>query len=258
MPLFDTHCHLDFAEFDNDRIDVFNCAQARGVEKILLPGVRAEQWANLMGLARQHPQQLCFALGLHPFWCDSHQTAHLIQLEKVLQQKPDGLVAIGECGLDAVAAPARMKKQQALLEAQLELALKFELPVILHIRKAHPQLQQLLKRFTGIRGVIHGFSGSYELAKSYLDLGMLLGIGGTITYPRANKTRAALSRLPLNSLVLETDAPDMPLCGYQGQRNEPARLQQVLEALAELRDEPKQEIERQLWRNSLALFLSSD
>ena len=254
MPLFDTHCHLDFAEFDANRTKVLASAQANGVHRILVPGVAAEHWPRLMALAQQQPSSIKVALGLHPFWTQQHHDQHLTQLRNLVQQQPTGLVAIGECGLDAVVAPELMERQLELLEAQLALAVEFNLPVILHVRKAHPQLQSLLKRFHGIRGVIHGFSGSYELGQSYLALGMKLGIGGTLTYPRARKTRDAVSRLPLEALVLETDAPDMPICGKQGQLNRPDYLPEIFNVLTKLRKEPVEEVERQLWQNSLVLF----
>lgn len=221
---------------------------------MLIPAVKQEYWARARELTAKHPENLCYAIGLHPYWSSEHPQSAIAELEKVIQEKPKGLVAIGECGLNAVAAPELMKRQIQLLEAQLKLALQYQLPVLLHVRKAHPELQALLKRYQGLRGVIHGFSGSYELAKSYLQLGMKLGVGGVMTYPRANKTRQAMQQLPLEALVLETDAPDMPICGRQGQRNSPEYLPEILASLVELRSEPQEQVQSQLWENSLALF----
>lgn len=254
MALFDTHCHLDFPELDAVREQALARAMTLGVEQILIPGVSAEHWPRLMALVQQHPAQLKYALGLHPFWTEQHQAQHLEQLKQHVELRSSAMVAIGECGLDAVVAPELMTKQQELLEAQLNLAQYSKLPVILHVRKAHPQLQQLLKRFAGLRGVIHGFSGSYELAKSYLDLGMKLGVGGTITYPRASKTRDAVARLPIEALVLETDAPDMPMLGRQGELNRPDYLPEIFACLAGLRQEPEEVLTELLWLNSLQLF----
>lgn len=254
MPFFDTHCHLDFAELDSVRAESLRAAQAYGVEKILLPGVKAKRWPRVTALVNQQPTLLCYALGLHPFWTSEHQAEDLQQLQLLLENKPSGLVAIGECGLDQVAAPELMKRQLELLEGQLELARRFDLPLTIHVRKAHPQLQSLLKQYSGVEGVIHGFSGSYELAKSYFNLGFKLGVGGTITYPRANKTREAVAKLPLEALVLETDAPDMPICGCQGQVNRPDYLPEIFAVLSELRCEKEEEVKQALWQNSLALF----
>ncbi|MCM2680512.1 TatD family hydrolase [Echinimonas agarilytica] len=251
-PIFDTHCHLDFDVFNNDRADVLTRCCRQGVSRVLVPAVQRSDWQRVIDLA-ENPM-LRFALGLHPCWIEHHQPADLKRLEDLLTVKPNGLVAVGECGLDKVAAPEDMPKQLEFLRAQLELAHQCDLPVILHVRKAHSELQSELKKLNGIRGVIHAFSGSYELALSYINLGLKLGIGGTITYDRAAKTRAAVARLPLASLLLETDAPDMPLSGRQGQRNSPEYTPKVLSVLAELRGQNQDDVAEQLWLNSLELF----
>lgn len=255
MPLFDSHCHLDFSQFEPDRSLTLAHARQVGVAKILLPAVTAQRWPQLLAFSQS--AGLYCALGLHPYWLTQHQLSSLHQLEKHLANRPETLVAVGECGLDAVVAPEQMPFQLALLERQIQISIEFDLPLILHVRKAHAELQKLLKKYPKARGVIHGFSGSYELAMSYIQLGMKLGIGGTITYPRALKTRSAVTRLPLESIVLETDAPDMPLCGHQGQRNSPIHLPLVLACLTSLRGESPEQIEQVIWTNTMALFALS-
>ncbi|GGA66168.1 deoxyribonuclease [Neiella marina] len=223
---------------------------------MLIPAVHSGSWQQVIELSQR--DDLVCALGLHPYWTERHQDTDIKllanQVERLMAGSNNPLVAIGECGLDAIAAPHLMSKQIDLLIAQLALAKQFELPVVLHVRKAHSELQQLLKQFSGLRGVVHAFSGSVELGQSYIRLGMKLGIGGTITYPRANKTRQAVSQLPLESLLLETDAPDMPMQGRQGQRNSPLYLPTVLEQLTDLRPESMVVIADRLWRNSQELF----
>lgn len=256
-PFIDSHCHFDFSAFDDDREAVLKRCSAAGVGKIIIPAVKAESWVTLLMFCEEYSTerlQLVCGLGLHPFWTAEHQDSDFRLLRKVLQHAPEQLVAIGECGLDAVAAPELMERQIQLLRWQLELAAEFDLPVIFHVRKAHGELQHVLKDFPKISGVIHGFSGSYELAQSYIDLGMKLGIGGTITYPRAQKTRKAIAQLPLNALLLETDAPDMPMQGRQGLRNSPEYLREVFTSLTELRTESELEVRTQLWQNSQDLF----
>ncbi|MBW8192838.1 TatD family hydrolase [Neiella marina] len=255
--LFDSHCHLDFDAFDDDRPAVLARCQQAGIERMLIPAVTASSFRPLLGMCHDMTSaslQLDCALGLHPYWIREHQLSDIALLQAELESNHSAQVAIGECGLDAFVAPELMSKQIRLLSEQFELALAFDLPVILHVRKAHNELQQLLKRYAGVRGVIHAFSGSVELAQSYIKLGMKLGIGGTITYARATKTRQAVSALPLHSLLLETDAPDMPLSGRQGQRNSPEHLPHVLESLVLLRKESADEIATQLWQNGIDLF----
>lgn len=153
----------------------------------------------------------------------------------------------------AIDVPVELQEQA--LELQFELARRFDLPVILHSRKAHNRLIQLVKAAKLPKGgVLHAFSGSYQQAMEWIRLGFLIGVGGTITYPRANKTRDAIQRISLENIVLETDAPDMPIIGYQGEPNHPSKLIHVLNELAVLRTESKQSIASQLWENSNSAF----
>ncbi|MBY5992715.1 TatD family hydrolase [Ferrimonas balearica] len=247
--LIDSHCHLDLEAFDADRDQVVARARQAGVTALVVPAVNCTQWAALEALAGPG---VGVALGLHP--CFDHQPGDLEALAERLE-RPHALVAIGECGLDAVAGRAPMAEQLACCQAQLTLACQHKLPVILHVRKAHNELLGLLAHMTlPAGGVVHGFSGSLDLARQYLRHGLCLGVGGVITYERANKTRHTLAQVPIDALVLETDSPDMPLQGHQGQRNEPARLPQVLATLAELRGANPQALATQLTRNTQRLF----
>ncbi len=164
-------------------------------------------------------------------------------------------MAIGEIGLDLYRDDPQFDKQQRFLEAQLKLAKAYQLPVILHSRRTHDKLAQILRRYDlPRRGVVHGFAGSLQQAQAFIKLGYAIGIGGTITYERASKTRQTVAQLPLSSLLLETDAPDMPLQGFQGQPNRPERARQVWEVLCSLREESPEEIADALWHNSQQLF----
>ena len=169
-------------------------------------------------------------------------------------ERAAGLVAIGECGLDArIEVP--MDLQLRFLEAQIELACAFNLPLILHSRGTHNELLALLTRYRlPAGGVIHAFSGSRQQAEQFWKLGCYLGVGGAITYERAAKTRRALAAMPLEALLLETDGPTMPLAGYQGQRNEPGKVAQVLAILAELRGEEPTQLANRIELNVERLF----
>lgn len=262
MRYFDTHCHFDFPVFEADRADVWARCNAFGLRHLLVPGVAPEQWPVVQQLAQQYG--FFYGLGIHPWWLPPWQNNHgdaavdrfaVILKEAVVANDDQGLVAIGECGMDkSIDLP--LVEQEAYLTLQLGIAEQYQLPVILHAHKVHADIQRLLKTHCLARGgVIHGFSGSYEIAKRYWDLGFRLGVGGVITYPRANKTRTAIAKMPLEALVLETDAPDMPLCGRQGQRNSPEYLPLVLEQLAALKQLPLEQVAEQCFRNSEALFM---
>lgn len=250
----DTHCHFDFAPFVGDEAQSLARAARSGVERLIVPAVCAGHFDSVLLLARQHPM-IHAALGLHPVWIAQHDDAALDALEQRLSHRPPGLVAVGEIGLDNYIDDPQFDRQMALLEAQLRLAKRYSLPVILHSRRTHDPLAALLRRMALPRtGVVHGFSGSLQQAQRFVSLGYRIGVGGTITYPRASKTRAVMAALPLNALVLETDAPDMPLNGWQGQPNRPERVAEVFHTLCQLRSEPAGEIADALFGNACRLF----
>ncbi|MDX2321486.1 MAG: TatD family hydrolase [Moritella sp.] len=254
IALIDSHCHLDFVDFNIDRIEVLARAKAKGVQQFLVPGVGAHNWQAVLALASQH-EGVYAALGIHPYFLATFNDSHLQLLEQHLATAKH-IVAVGECGLDKM-VDFPFEQQLYICKQQLLLAKQYELPVILHCRKAHNELIQLLQQVKLPRGgVIHGFSGSSQLGRQYIKLGFKLGIGGVITYPRATKTRQAVSELPLASLLLETDSPDMPISGYQGVRNEPANIAEVLQTLTKLRKEPKEIIATANLSSFIELFLS--
>ncbi|MGR5131283.1 TatD family hydrolase [Vibrio alfacsensis] len=253
MKLFDTHCHFDFDVFQGDFAHQFELAREQGVERILIPSVGPSNWARIQELAKQN-NHLYYALGFHPYFLQGDFEQHLPYLESLLSLQSKPCVAIGECGLDfAIEVPIEL--QERALELQFELARKYDLPVILHSRKAHNRLIQMVKAAKLPKGgVLHAFSGSYQQAVEWIRLGFLIGVGGTITYPRANKTRDAIQRLSIEHLVLETDAPDMPILGYQGEPNHPSKLIHILNELSLLHSQQKQSIASQLWENSNSVF----
>lgn len=251
--MIDSHCHLDFSCFDLDRREVLNACQLNNIHTILIPGTQASAWNKQISLC-QHAPQLKFSLGLHPYFLDDFQTQHLSLLSDLLTAYRGQVAAVGEIGLD-FAIKVDRKLQQEVLEQQLDLARTLNLPVILHHRHSHNELLRTLINSPISRGgVVHAFSGSIQEAQRYIDLGFKLGVGGTITYPRAVKTRDTIRQVPLSSLLLETDAPDMPLMGKQGQRNSPENLPLVLQALQSLRDEPNEQVAQACEDNFYNLF----
>lgn len=212
----DTHCHFDFPPFSGDEEASLQRAAQAGVGKIIVPATEAENFARVQALAEKY-QPLYAALGLHPGMLEKHSDVSLDQLQQALERHPAKVVAVGEIGLDLFGDDPQFERQQWLLDEQLKLAKRYDLPVILHSRRTHDKLAMHLKRHDlPCTGVVHGFSGSLQQAERFVQLGYKIGVGGTITYPRASKTRDVIAKLPLASLLLETDAPDMPLNGFQG------------------------------------------
>ncbi len=252
MPLIDSHCHLDFNAFDNDREQVLNHCRELGLTHIIVPGVTRGSWPALLETCSQHPMLLP-ALGLHPMFMQAHQDGDIAALQQTLENHRP--VAIGEIGLDFFLQGHDKAAQTALFEAQIQLAIQCDLPVILHVRKAHDEVLKVLRQASGLRGgIVHAFNGSMQQAEFYMQQGFLFGVGGALTYPRAQKLQRLFTELPLSSIVLETDAPDMPLAGHQGERNSPEMIPQVLEKLAELRDESAAEIAETTSNNCRTLF----
>jgi len=251
MQLIDSHCHLDASLFDGDRAEVIARAQAAGVIAQIVPALTAAGWPKLRAVCRSRPN-LFPAYGLHPMFVAEHRPAHLDDLGQwVERERP---VAIGECGLDYFVAGLDQDMQRLYFEAQLTLARAFGLPVIVHARRALDVVIASIRKIGGLHGVVHSFSGSLEQAQRLWQAGFLLGFGGALTYPRAQRLRRVVAAMPLEALLLETDAPDQPDAAIRRQRNEPARLAVILATVAELRQQPIAEIARATTSNAMALF----
>ena len=250
--IFDTHAHYYDEAFDADRAALLASLPSRGVALVVCPGCDLESSRQSIALAERYGF-LYAAAGYHP---ENLEGAALSDLDAVraLCAHPK-VVAVGEIGLDLFGDDPQFERQQWLLDEQLKLAKRYDLPVILHSRRTHDKLAMHLKRHDLSRtGVVHGFSGSLQQAERFVQLGYKIGVGGTITYPRASKNRDVIAKLPLASLLLETDAPDMPLNGFQGQPNRPEQAARVFDVLCELRPEPEDEIAEVLLNNTYAVF----
>ena len=250
-PLYDSHCHLDAAEFDPDRAAVLERARAAGVTRQLVPAVDRASWDAIAGLCAPDAG-LRPAWGLHPMFLDRHQPAHLDELADWLAQRRPA--AVGECGLDFFVEGLDPDTQRRYFRRQLELAREFDLPVVLHARRAVDEVIATLRQVGGLRGVVHSWSGSEEQARQLFAMGFCLGIGGPVTYERAQRLRRTVAGMPREFLLLETDAPDQPDARHRGQRNEPARLAVVLETVAALRGESPGELAEATHANARRLF----
>ena len=244
--IIDSHCHLDMPDFEQDRPRVLRNARQLGVKGFVIPGTTANRWQRVLEIAGKH-DDIWPALGLHPYYCDEHSVSHLEQLARLSHRaKP---VAIGEIGLDRFLPQLDEKKQLFYLEAQLDLARKMDLPVILHIRKANDMLLQILKQHPVKGGICHAFNGSLQQAHKFIDWGFCLGFGGMLTFEHSRKLRRLAKELPLSAIVLETDAPDMPGARHRYQRNSPEYLPEVLTVLETLRGETREVIAHQTTLN---------
>ncbi len=259
ISLIDSHCHLDFEAFNNDRERVLeNCYQL-GITDILVPGVTSSEFNKLISLCeitnkKPLSPKLHYSLGLHPVFLDEHTSTDLMSLEKTVQQtKP---VAIGEIGLDFFIKTLDKQAQIELFTAQLDIAEQYQLPIILHVRKAHDEVIKLIHNRNIKGGIVHAFNGSIQQAHKYIDLGFKLGFGGMITYTRSKKLHTLAKNLPLESIVLETDAPDMTVSKYQGQRNSPEYLIDVLNAAANILNIPTAQLANSTCANFNAVITS--
>ncbi len=249
--LIDAHCHLDFPAFDNDRAAVIARANGLGIRQIVIPGVKRDCWERISELCDSNTRLFpCY--GLHPYFANEHSDNDLHQLSAWLDAHD--CVAVGECGLDYRKQQADRQRQLVFFEAQLEIAHRHDKPVVIHSVRATADVINAITRYPGLRGMVHSYSGSYEQAMALIGQGFYISLGGAITYDRARKLRATAARIPLTSILLETDAPDQPDAEHHQQRNEPAYLVNTLECLSALRGESKEEIAEQTTANARALF----
>lgn len=249
--LIDSHSHFDAPEFDADRDAALARARAAGVTRQVVPAITAASWSKLREVCA-NDAGLFPAYGLHPMYLADHRPAHLDDLRGwVERERP---VAIGECGLDFFVDGLDASEQQRYFDGQLQLARDFDLPLIVHARRAVDAVIASVKRIGHLRGVVHSFSGSAEQARQLWQLGFLIGLGGPVTYERAHRLRTLASTMPLDFLLLETDAPDQPDAGIRGQRNEPSRLVVVGDVIAKLRGGSPEEIAAATTRNAERLF----
>lgn len=251
MEFIDTHCHFDEPDFDDDRSVLADEMEKLGVSQLILPATMAKLWTRIRGICTAFPHcHACY--GLHPVYLAEHRNRDIEQLRTWLLHGK--AVAIGECGLDFFIPEPNVSAQEALFAAHLKLAREFDLPLVVHARSSLDHVIKWLRRFPGVRGVVHSFAGSQQQADTLIRLGCYLGVGGTVTYPRAQRLRQVLAQVPLECLVLETDAPDQPDSAWRGKRNVPTRLPIIAAHLAELRGLTLEQVAAITTANARRLF----
>ena len=259
----DTHCHLDAPEFDADRSAVRAQAAAQGVCHCVIPAVERSNWDTVRALAHQHGDS--YALGIHPLYTGRAEEEDLQHLARYLEQHraDPRLVAIGETGLDYFVPGLDPVRQERFYRAQLQLARRFDLPVILHVRRSADKLLKGLRDVPVRGGIAHAFNGSLQQAQAFIALGFKLGFGGAVTYDRALQLRRLATELPGDALVLETDAPDIPphwlyataaerAAGRPQGRNSPGELPRIAAVVAQLRGQSVQALAGSTRANALA------
>jgi len=262
--MFDTHTHFDVSDFDMDRENLAYQAKAVGVDGLVLIGFLHHRFNDLIDVHHylnclKNAPRSYLAPGLHPFYIEQHKSEDLLDLEHIL--KTEQCVAVGEIGLDTFLKQHKQEtmfqKQKDFFSAQIELAQKFDLPILLHIRKSHADVLAILKKHQFKNGgIAHAFSGGIEEAKAFIKLGFKIGVTGQITNPNAKKLHAVVQEVGAEHLVLETDCPDMtPLCcqtsNHHRTRNTPVNLPYVLDGLAESLNINREKLAHILWNNSL-------
>ena len=263
MPVWiDTHCHLDAPEFTPDVDALRAAARAAGVQHLVIPAVELAHCGAVQALAQRHGDS--YALGIHPLYsgrAGDDDVAALGQVLEHLRHDPH-LAAIGEIGLDYFVPGLDAARQEQFYRAQLQLARRFDLPVILHVRRSADRLLKGLREVPVSGGIAHAFNGSLQQARAFIALGFKLGFGGALTFERALQLRRLATQLPPEALVLETDAPDMPphwlyrtalerAAGTPQSRNSPAELPRIAQVLADLRGVPLAALAAQTTANAL-------
>ena len=256
--MIDTHCHLDAREFETDRDAVVAAAREAGVTTMILPSVEVSGFPAVRACCQRYPG--CHpAYGIHPLYVGAAREDDLYTLRQWLRDEISGEhppVAVGEIGLDFFVPGHDASRQEQFFIEQLQIAAEFNLPVLLHVRRAVVQVLKCLRHSKVRRGIAHAFNGSRQQAQAFIDLGFKLGFGGAMTWPRATRIRQLATELPLESIVLETDAPDMPPVWRQGQRNSPDQLPLIAATLADLTRLPPGRILEQTNANALAVIES--
>jgi TatD DNase family protein len=255
----DTHCHLDAPEFTDSLPVIIRAAKEKNVKAILLPAVKAADCTHVKELAHQYSQEipgLVYTLGIHPLYTNQAQESDIKTLdERITESLSDPrFVGVGEIGLDYFVEDLDSHKQEFFFNAQLDLAQKYQLPVILHVRRSQDAILKALRRRNISGGIAHAFNGSFQQAEKFIELGYKLGFGGAATYERALQIRRLLKELPLDSIVTETDSPDIPPAWLREEGipfNQPAFVERITKELASIRGVDEAGFASAVWSNAM-------
>lgn len=250
MYLIDTHSHIDMPDFE-DLDEIISNAQNAGVEKIIIPSVDRSSFEKVLEISNKYAEVYC-ALGIHPSEAKSATEEDFEEIIKLANDK--NVVAIGECGLDYYWDKTFIEEQKKVFSKQIEIALALKKPLIVHDREAHHETYEMLKNVKDIPVIMHCFSGSWEFAKECIKKGFYIALGGVVTFKNAKKVHEIAKNIPLEHLLLETDAPYLTPEPYRGKRNEPAYINFAAEKIAEIRGISFDEIAQETTKNANEVF----
>ena len=251
--LIDSHAHLEMKEFDSDREEVIKRAGEEGVDFIVTVGTNLKLSLKAIALADKY-ENIYATVGIHPHDVAKTDENTLAALKELVNAHREKIVAYGEIGLDFFRNISPQEKQLEIFGRQLELAQELNLPVIIHDREAHEQTLEIVKASGMRRGVFHCFSGDYDMAKQCIDLGFYISIPGVITFDKAQTIQDVARRVPLSSLLLETDAPYLAPVPHRGKRNEPSFIVHTAKKVAEIKKIPWEEVAQVTACNTINLF----
>lgn len=251
LELIDTHCHLDFPEFDADRDDVVKRAQEAGLKNIINIGSSISNSKKAVELAARY-DMVYASVGCHPHEADTADAGTLSQLEKLAREKK--VVAVGETGLDYFKGYSSVDNQEKLFYALVRLAKDAGLPMVIHCRQAQADVLKVIKNNLPLKAVVHCFSGDEVFLKDCLELGLYISFTCNITYKKAGELRALAAAVPIGKLMLETDAPFLSPEGLRGKRNEPMQVKLLAEEIAKLKKTSAEEIARITTQNAETFF----
>jgi len=252
--LIDTHSHIDGEEYDDDREEVIGRAKEAGVGRILVPNINGKTISRIVELCESHKGYLYPMIGLHPEDVTDDDEATLDEMENMLNTKHD-FIAIGEVGLDLYWDTSREREQIKVFERQVEWAEKYSLPLMIHSRNAHKQLVDIISRHDSVKGVFHCFTGTKEEAAQLLSFkGFKLGIGGVVTFKKSQLPSVLSEAVPLDRIVLETDAPYMAPVPHRGKRNESSFIVEVARKLSEIYSCGLDEVAKTTTENAIEVF----
>lgn len=247
--IIDTHAHLNIKEFQVNLEEVLARSRQNGVNNVIVIGMDEESNKIAIKLTKEH-EMLFATVGVHPGYVDDETTEHLMELAK-----DDNVVAIGECGIDLYWRKDNLELQKKIFIEQIELSLKTKLPLVIHIRNSFEEAYQCLLPYKGkVKGVFHCFSSSLDDAKRVIELGFYIGIGGPVTFKKAEELKKIVKEIDLKHLVVETDSPYLAPMPYRGKKNEPAYTKYIVSKIAELKEISIEQVCRQTTNNAELLF----
>lgn len=250
--IFDTHAHYDDEQFDVDREEILNSMQAGGIGKIVDAAATVESWDKILELTEKYPS-LYGSVGVHPDEVGALNEENFARMEQLLDLEK--IVAVGEIGLDYYWDKEGHDLQKYWFIRQLELARKKQVPVMIHSREAAADTMEIMKKYgQGLKGVIHCYSYSLEMAREYVKMGYYIGVGGVVTFKNSKKLKEVVREIPLESIVLETDCPYLAPTPYRGKRNSSLYLPYVVEAIAEIKEITPEEVIAQTEKNGMDLY----